>query len=144
MNGGVSGEVSGEVFRHHLTIGKADKQGDSVHFGEVSPHFQQDFFCGSRLSSRYSQHACRRCLLSLSETIPEQVRDGFRACQRPSLTMSLTISIELVVAKSQSPFLLYSVDIKIKTFSTQSSIVYAALREIIISTEYRRKGGAAP
>ena len=43
MNGGVSGEgsgeVSGEVFLHHLTIGKADKQGDSVLFGEVLPHF---------------------------------------------------------------------------------------------------------
>ena len=47
MNGGGSGEVSGEVFFHHLTIGKADKQGDSAHFGEVLPHFQQDFFCGS-------------------------------------------------------------------------------------------------
>jgi len=54
--------------------------------------------------------------------------------------MSLTISIELVVAKSQSPFLLYSVDIKIKTFSAQSSIVSAPLREIIISTELRRRG----
>ena len=54
--------------------------------------------------------ARRRCLLNLSKTIPEQVRDGFRACQRPSLTMSLTISIEL---------------------------------EIVISTEYRRKGGTA-
>jgi len=33
--GGASGEVSGEVFAEHLTIGKADKQGDSAHFGEV-------------------------------------------------------------------------------------------------------------
>ena len=40
MNGGVSGEVSGEVFLHHLTIGKTDKQGDSVLFGEVLPYFQ--------------------------------------------------------------------------------------------------------
>ena len=43
MNGGGSGEVSGEVsggvFLHHLTIGKADKQGDSAHFGEVLPYF---------------------------------------------------------------------------------------------------------
>ena len=46
MNGGVSGEVSGEVFLHHLTIGKSDKQDDSAHFGEVFPHSLQDFFCG--------------------------------------------------------------------------------------------------
>jgi len=39
MNGGVSGEVSGEVIKKHLTIGKVDKQGDSAHFGEVLPHF---------------------------------------------------------------------------------------------------------
>ena len=72
---GVSGEVSGEVFRHHLTIGKADKQGDSVHFGEVSPHFQQNFFCGRRLSTRDSLHRCRRCLLSSSQMPSELVRD---------------------------------------------------------------------
>ncbi len=35
MNGGVSGEVSGEVMKKHLTIGKADKQGNSGQFGEV-------------------------------------------------------------------------------------------------------------
>ena len=40
MNGGGSGEVSGEVSREHLTIGNADKQGDSAHFGEVLPYFQ--------------------------------------------------------------------------------------------------------
>ena len=35
----VSGEVSDEVIMKHLTIGKADKQGDSPCFGEVLPHF---------------------------------------------------------------------------------------------------------
>ena len=40
------GVSDGEVFAKHLTIGKTDKQGDSAHFGEVLPHFQQDFFCG--------------------------------------------------------------------------------------------------
>ena len=35
----VSGEVSDEVIKKHLTIGKADKQGDSPCFGEVLPHF---------------------------------------------------------------------------------------------------------
>ena len=39
MNGGVSGEVSGEVMKQHLTIGKADKQGILAHFGEVLPPF---------------------------------------------------------------------------------------------------------
>ena len=45
MDGGGTGEVSGEVIKKHLTIGKADKQGDSVQFGEVLPLFQQDFLC---------------------------------------------------------------------------------------------------
>jgi len=35
MVGGDSGEVSGEGLKKHLTIGKADKQRDSVRFGEV-------------------------------------------------------------------------------------------------------------
>ena len=35
MAGGVYGEGRGEVFGKHLTIGKADKQRDSVRFGEV-------------------------------------------------------------------------------------------------------------
>ena len=77
VSGGVSGGVSGEVFLHHLTIGKADKQGDSVLFGEVLPHFRQDFFCAHRTSTRDSLHTCRRCLLSSSQMSSEQVRDGF-------------------------------------------------------------------
>jgi len=32
------------VFLHHLTIWKADKQGDSVHFGEVLPYFSAKLF----------------------------------------------------------------------------------------------------
>ena len=35
MVGGDSGGVSGEGLKKHLTIGKADKQRDSVRFGEV-------------------------------------------------------------------------------------------------------------
>ena len=45
MNGGVSGEVYGEVINKHLTIGKSDKQSCSAQFGEVLPLFQQDFLC---------------------------------------------------------------------------------------------------
>ena len=77
MNGGVFGEVSGEVFREHLTIWKADKQGDSAHFGEVSPYLLQNFFYGRRSSARDSLHTCRRCLLSSSQMVSEQVRDVF-------------------------------------------------------------------
>ena len=33
--GGVYGGGCGEVLKQHLTIGKADKQGDSELFGEV-------------------------------------------------------------------------------------------------------------
>ena len=44
MNGGVSGEVYGEVIKKHLTIGKADKHGDSAQFGEVlHPLFSKTF-----------------------------------------------------------------------------------------------------
>ena len=46
MYGGGAGVVFGEVMKRHLTIGKADKQRDLGHFGEVLPHFRQDFFCG--------------------------------------------------------------------------------------------------
>jgi len=35
MDGGVFGGGCGEVIEKHLTIGKADKQGDSGLFGEV-------------------------------------------------------------------------------------------------------------
>jgi len=35
FRGEVFGEVFGEVLEKHLTIGKVDKQGDSVPFGEV-------------------------------------------------------------------------------------------------------------
>jgi len=35
MVGGGSGGVFGEGLKKHLTIGKADKQRDSVRFGEV-------------------------------------------------------------------------------------------------------------
>ncbi len=45
MNGGVSGEVYGEVINKHLTIGKSDKQSCSAQFGEVLPCLQQNFFC---------------------------------------------------------------------------------------------------
>ena len=76
-SGGGSGEVSGEVFLHHLTIGKADKQGDSAHFGEVSPYLLQNFFCGRRSSARDSLHTCRRCLLSSSQMASELVADVF-------------------------------------------------------------------
>ena len=37
--GGVSGGVCGEVMKKHLTIGKADKQGDVGLFGEVLSYF---------------------------------------------------------------------------------------------------------
>ena len=44
MDGGVSGEVYGEVIKKHLTIGKADKKGDSAQFGEVlHPLFSKTF-----------------------------------------------------------------------------------------------------
>ena len=39
MHGEVSGEVCGEVMKEHLTIGKADKQGESELFGEVLSFF---------------------------------------------------------------------------------------------------------
>ena len=39
MVGGVSGGVCGEVMKKHLTIGKADKQGDVGLFGEVLSYF---------------------------------------------------------------------------------------------------------
>ena len=39
MVGGVSGGVCGEVMKKHLTIGKADKQGDVGLFGEVLGYF---------------------------------------------------------------------------------------------------------
>ena len=39
MYGGGTGEVCGEVMKEHLTIGKADKQGDSELFGEVLSFF---------------------------------------------------------------------------------------------------------
>ena len=39
MDGGASGEVSGEVLKTHLTIGKADIQGDLRQSGEVLPLF---------------------------------------------------------------------------------------------------------
>ena len=54
MNGGVFGEVSGEVFREHLTIWKADKQGDSAHFGEVLPPFLAKLFPWPQSSDRDS------------------------------------------------------------------------------------------
>ena len=41
MDGGGSGEVFGEVLEKHLTIGKVDKQGDSVPFGEVLGAWQK-------------------------------------------------------------------------------------------------------
>ena len=44
MDGGGIGGVSGEVFLHHLTIWKADKQGDSAHFGEVLPCFSAKLY----------------------------------------------------------------------------------------------------
>ena len=46
MNGGDTGGVYGEVIKKLLTIGKADKQGDSAQFGEVLLRLQQDFFRG--------------------------------------------------------------------------------------------------
>ena len=46
--------------------------------------------------------------------------------------MSLTISIELVVAMAQSPFLLYSVDVKTKKLSAQSSTFSVLL--IVVTT----------
>ena len=45
MNGGGYGEVSGEVFFQHLTIWKADKQGDSGLFGEVLTLVSMKTFC---------------------------------------------------------------------------------------------------
>ena len=44
MDGESYGGVSGEVMKQHLTIGKADKQGDLAYFGEVCPFFLQNFF----------------------------------------------------------------------------------------------------
>jgi len=44
MNGGVSGEVYGEVIKRHLTIGNTDKQGGSAQFGEVLPCFSARLF----------------------------------------------------------------------------------------------------
>ena len=49
MNGGVSGEVSGEVMKQHLTIGKADKQGVLAYFGEVLPPFSCKTFSVSAI-----------------------------------------------------------------------------------------------
>ena len=54
MNGGVSGEVSGEVIKKHLTIGKADKQVDLAHFGEVLPPFLAKLFPWPQSSDRDS------------------------------------------------------------------------------------------
>ena len=45
MNGGGTGGVYGEVIKKLLTIGKADKQGDSAQFGEVLLRLQQVFLC---------------------------------------------------------------------------------------------------
>ena len=44
MDGESYGGVSGEVMKQHLTIGKADKQGISAHFGEVLPLFLAKLF----------------------------------------------------------------------------------------------------
>jgi len=44
MDGESYGEVSGEVIKKHLTIGKADKQGVSAYFGEVLPPFLAKLF----------------------------------------------------------------------------------------------------
>ena len=42
--GGVSGGVCGEVMKKHLTIRKADKQGDLAQFGEVLAFFSTKHF----------------------------------------------------------------------------------------------------
>ena len=68
MNGGVSGEVSGEVMKQHLTIGKADKQGILAHFGEVLPPFSCKTFSVSAI-------ICQRSSVKLSQMSPELVGD---------------------------------------------------------------------
>jgi len=68
MYGEGYGGVSGEVMKKHLTIGKADKQRDSGHFGEVLPSFLQKLF---------RKMVCCSCgqPAQLSQTVSELVED---------------------------------------------------------------------
>ena len=68
MDGESYGEVSGEVMKQHLTIGKADKQGISAHFGEVLPPFSCKTFSVSAI-------ICQRSSVKLSQMSPELVGD---------------------------------------------------------------------
>ena len=86
--GGVSGGVCGEVTKKHLTIRKADKQGDLVQFGEVLAFFRRNIFCGCCAFRRVSRQWCRRCSLSWSETISDVVNRHPWAGQRLSLSRS--------------------------------------------------------
>ena len=78
MNGGGFGEVSGEVIKKHLTIGKADKHWDSGPFGEVLPRFSNKPFSAT--------------VILLLAMVCIGVADSLRASQRPSLTQSATIT----------------------------------------------------
>ena len=76
MYGGGTGEVCGEVMKEHLTIGKADKQGDSELFGEVLSFFSMKIM-EVVLTIEIVFAGFYRWLLSPLEIASELVRDGF-------------------------------------------------------------------
>ena len=88
MDGEVSGGGCGEVMKKHLTIGKADKQGDLGLFGEVSGYFPTKSFSIENVllievgctDIANASRACRRCFMSLSQMLPELVADASLAC----------------------------------------------------------------
>ena len=91
MNGEGSGEVYGEVIKKHLTIGRADKQGEAESFGEVlASFFAKSFFIAwnrLRASRRWSANG-QEPSLSRSGMVYEEVRDGLREGQRRSARRS--------------------------------------------------------
>ena len=83
MDGEVSGGGCGEVMKKHLTIGKADKQGDLGLFGEVLGYFPTKPFSienvllievGCTDIANASLARCR-CFLSLLEMASDRVKD---------------------------------------------------------------------
>ena len=85
MVGGGSGGVSGEGLKKHLTIGKADKQGDLWLFGEVLGYFTTKPFSIENVllievgctDIANASRACRRCFLSSLQMLPKLVGNGF-------------------------------------------------------------------
>ena len=78
MDGEVSGGGCGEVMKKHLTIGKADKQGNLGLFGEVLGYFPTKPFSIENVllievgctDIANASRACRSCFQSLSQLLP--------------------------------------------------------------------------